>query len=132
MKSFERLLLQKEACCYTDPLQFAYKRHRGVDAVLFLLHCAHNHLEKPKTYVRMVFVHFSSTFDTVQPHLKDQKFQNINVIPHLIFWVLSFLTNRERLVRFKWSLQLFQNHLYRITAKLCHLACFIHPVHRGL
>ena len=52
MKGFERLIitqLQAEVSKYTDPLQFAYKRHRWVDdGTLTLLHGAYTHLEKPK------------------------------------------------------------------------------------
>ena len=40
---------------HADPLQFAYKQHRGVDdAILTLLHSAYTHLEKPKSLIRMV------------------------------------------------------------------------------
>ena len=57
---------------HADPLQFAYKQHRGVDdAILTLLHSAYTHLEK-KSLIRMVFVDFSSAFNTVQPHLMGQ------------------------------------------------------------
>ena len=99
MKSFERLVfsqLQKEVGVHTDPLQFSYKQHRGVDdAVLTLLHDAYTHLEKTKAYVRMVFVDFSSTFNTMQPHLMGQKLLQMDINPHLILWVLSFLTEKH-------------------------------------
>lgn len=55
---------------HADTFQFAYIWHRGVDdAVLMLLHGANNHLEKPKSFIRLVFVDFSSAFNSVQPHL---------------------------------------------------------------
>ena len=51
MKGFERLMitqLQAEVSKYVDPLQFAYKRHRGVDdATLTLLHGAYTTLTSP-------------------------------------------------------------------------------------
>ena len=76
MKGFERLILtqlQAEVSKYADPLQFAL-RHRGVDdAALTLLHGAYTHLEKPKSFLRLVFIDFSSAFNTVQPHLMGQK-----------------------------------------------------------
>ena len=66
-------------CCTTpadftsrqlDPFQFAYKSHRGVDdAVLTLLHKAFLHLDKPGSFIRVLFVNFSSAFSTIQPHL---------------------------------------------------------------
>lgn len=103
MKGFERLILsqlQEEVSMHTDPLQFAYKQHRGVDdAVLTLLHATHTHLEKPRSLVRLVFVDFSSAFNTVQPHLMGQKLLQMDVNPHLIIWILSFLSDRCQRVR---------------------------------
>ena len=53
-----------------DPLQFAYKTRRGVqDACLILVNLIASHLDKSGSYVRVMFVDFSSAFDTVQPHL---------------------------------------------------------------
>ena len=103
MKGFERLVLsqlQEEVSLHVDPLQFAYKRHRGVDdAILTLLHGTYSHLEKPKSFIRLVFVDFSSAFNTVQPHLMGKKLLQMDVNPHLILWILSFLTNRHQRVR---------------------------------
>lgn len=103
MKSFEKLVLnqlQADVSGFTDPLQFAYRRHRGVDdAVLTLLHGTITHLEKPKSLVRLVFVDFSSAFNTLQPHLMGRKLLQMDIDPHLILWVLSFLTNRPQRVR---------------------------------
>ena len=103
MKGFERLMitqLQAEVSKYVDLLQFAYKRHRGVDdATLTLLHRAYTHLEKPKSFLRLVFIDFSSAFNTVQPHLIGQHLIQMEVNPHLILWVLSFLTGRHQRVR---------------------------------
>ncbi|KAJ8365311.1 hypothetical protein SKAU_G00141420 [Synaphobranchus kaupii] len=47
----------------------------------------------------MVFADFSSAFNTVQPHLMGHKLLQMDVNPHLILWVLSFLTNRHQVVR---------------------------------
>jgi len=79
---------------HIDPLQFAYKQHRGVDdAILTLLHGTYSHLEKPRSFIRLFFVDFSSAFNTVQPHLMGQKVLLMDVNPHLILWILSFLTD---------------------------------------
>ena len=107
MKSLERLILpqlQREVSGLTDPLQFAYKQQRGTDdAVITLLHHTYAQLEKPKSFVRMVFVDFSSAFNTVQPHLIGQKLLRMNVNPHPILLILSFLSNRQQTVRFNGS-----------------------------
>ena len=63
-------MVTKEVKDDLDPLQFAYKEHRGVeDATLTLLHCVTQHLETKMGYVRILFVDFSSAFNTMQPFL---------------------------------------------------------------
>lgn len=53
-----------------DPLQFAYKPRRGVeDASLTLTNLIAAHLENPANYVRILFMDFSSAFNTTQPHI---------------------------------------------------------------
>lgn len=103
MKSFERLILtrlQKEVSAVTDPLQFAYRKSRGVDdAVLTLLHRVQMHLDKPGNVARLFFVDCSSAFNTVQPHLMGHRLQKLGVNPHLTLWVLFFLIERQQLVR---------------------------------
>lgn len=78
----------------TEPLQFAYQKDRGVyEAVLTLLHNVHMHVEKPANFARLVFIVFSSAFNTMQPHLLGHKLQKLGVSPHLIAWVLSSQTD---------------------------------------
>ncbi len=51
-----------------DPLQFAYRNNRSIDdAFAFTLHTALSHLDKRNTYVRMLFVDYSSAFNTIVP-----------------------------------------------------------------
>ncbi|KAK3533985.1 hypothetical protein QTP70_035008, partial [Hemibagrus guttatus] len=51
-----------------DSLQFAYRANRSVDdAVNMGLHYILQHLDKPGTYARILFVDFSSTFNTIIP-----------------------------------------------------------------
>ncbi|KAI3374498.1 hypothetical protein L3Q82_006315 [Scortum barcoo] len=53
-----------------DRLQFAYQPGVGVeDAILYLLHRAHSHLDKGSGTVRILFLDFSSAFNTIQPSL---------------------------------------------------------------
>jgi len=59
-----------------DPLQFAYQPGIGVDdAVIFLLHGAFSHLEKPGSTVTITFFDFSSAFNTIQPLLLRDKLE---------------------------------------------------------
>ena len=53
-----------------DRLQFAYKAKRGVeDATLTLFNLISSHLDSPGTTVRVLFMDFSSAFNTIQPHV---------------------------------------------------------------
>lgn len=82
------------------PFSSHTKQHRGVDdAVLTLLQGTYTPLEKPGSFIKLVFVDFSSGFSTVQPHLMGLKQLRMDVNPHLILWVLSFLTDRHQRVR---------------------------------
>ena len=45
-----------------DPLQFAYHPNRTTDdEISIALHTAFSHLDNRKTYVRMLFIDYSST-----------------------------------------------------------------------
>ena len=71
MKVFERLVLvelKKLLPNDHDPLQFAYRKNRSVDdAVSVLLHSILQHLEKKDSYARVLFIDFSSAFNTIIP-----------------------------------------------------------------
>ena len=77
MKVFEKLVKKevlKQVNGLLDPLQFAYQAGRGVeDANLFLINVLVKHLEAPKTHARLLFVDFSSAFNTIQPYLLAEK-----------------------------------------------------------
>ena len=104
MKCFERLVLrtiQTQTKHALDPLQFAYKANRSTDdATLTLLHNAYTHLDAPGSFVRILFIDFSSAFNTIQPHLMALKLLNLSVCPKLILWIISFLVNRSQSVSF--------------------------------
>ncbi len=72
-KSFEKLV-KEEIVMQTeqalDPLQFAYRAHRGVnDAIITLLNLLYKHLEGSNTHARLLFIDFSSAFNTIHPHI---------------------------------------------------------------
>ena len=91
--------LKKETDAHQDPLQFAYRTHRGTDdVVLVLLHHLHQHLDRPNTYARVLF-DFSSVFNIIQPHLMTQNLRRMNVRPELVLWVRDFLTNLNHYVK---------------------------------
>ena len=64
MKCFERLVMAHINSIlpdYLDPLQFAYRPNRSTDDAI-TLHTALSHLDKRNTYVRMLFIDYSSAF----------------------------------------------------------------------
>ena len=69
MKCFERLV--KDHITSTlpdtlDPLQYAYHPNRYTDDAI-TLHTVLTHLDKRDTYVRMLFIDYSSAFNTIVP-----------------------------------------------------------------
>ncbi|KAM9834023.1 uncharacterized protein ACBT44_009612 [Syngnathus typhle] len=77
MKSFERSVLnhlKNVTGTLLDPLQFAYRANRSVDdAVNMGLHYILHHLDTPGTYTRILFVDFSSAFNTIAPDILQQQ-----------------------------------------------------------
>jgi len=63
------------------------------------LHTAITHLQHPNTYVRMLFVDFSSAFNTVLPDKLVLKLLNLGLSVSLCSWIRDFLTNRPQVVR---------------------------------
>ncbi len=103
MKSIERLVLaylKDTTGPLLDPLQFAYRANRSVDdAVNMGLHFILQHLDKPGTYVRILFVDFSSAFNTIIPSFLQLKFTQLSVHTSVCQWTTSFLTDRQQLVK---------------------------------
>jgi len=109
MKCLERIiknLLCEQVKPFTDCYQFAYTKQRCVeDATLSLTDFVLKHVDKPnqgnrKNYVKILFVDFSSAFNTIQPHLMMQKLNLMNVNPYIILWINEFLTSRLQYVRY--------------------------------
>ena len=97
-------LLINEVKDQLDPFQFAYKEKRNVeDACLLFTNNVLKHLEKNGNYARILFIDFSSAFNTIQPHVMVQKLKDLNVRNGIIAWVLEFLTNRRQNVRLNES-----------------------------
>ncbi len=103
MKSFEKLVLahlKDITGPLLDPLQFAYRANRSVDdAVNMGLHCVLQHLDRPGAYVRIMFVDFSSAFNTIIPNRLLPKPTQLYVPTSVCQWITSFLTDRQQLVR---------------------------------
>jgi hypothetical protein len=111
MKSCERLfynLNKQTILANLDEMQFAYQDNRGVDdAILTLVHTIQHHIDKPKAFVRALFVDFSSAFNTISPSIMVRKLMKMNFNPHSILWIYDFLTNRRQCVRYKSTMSSF-------------------------
>jgi len=83
-----------------EPLRFAYRANRSVDdAVNMGLHYVLQYLDRPGAYVRILFVVFSSDFNTIIPNLLLPKLTQLSVSTSICHWINSFLTDRQQLVR---------------------------------
>ncbi len=102
MKSFEKLVLAhlKDITGPSlDPLQFSYRANRFVDdAVNMGLHYVLQHLDRPGTYVRILFVNFSSAFNTIIPNILLPKLTQPPMPTSICQWINSFLTDRQQLM----------------------------------
>ena len=80
-----------------DPFQFAYKASRGVeDGSLTLLNLIAQHLEKAKSYVRILFVDFSSAFNTIEQYVFLKRPIDLHVSSNLVLWIRDFLRDRPQ------------------------------------
>ncbi len=97
MKSFEWLVLaylKDITGPLLDPLQFAYRANRSLDNVVNMrLHYILQHLDKPGNHARILFVNFSSAFNTIRPDLLSDKLTQLSVPTSICQWITSFLTD---------------------------------------
>ena len=103
MKCFERVVLahiKSRMPDTLDPLQYAYRPNRSTsDAITAVLHYSLTHLESKDSYIRTLFVDYSSAFNTVIPHKLIHKMSTLGLQPTLCDWLLDFLTGRPQSVR---------------------------------
>ena len=103
MKCLERLILRfilKYCGSFIDSNQYAYKERRGVDdAVIAFLHNIYEHLDKPKSYVRLIYIDFSSAFNTITPHLLVHKLIEMGLDSKVTLWIHNFLIGRLQFVK---------------------------------
>ncbi len=100
MKVFERLL--KNHICSSipatlDPLQFAYRPNRSTDdAISQVLHSSLTHIDsKNGNYVRLLFIDYSSAFNTIVPIKLAVKLSNLGLNNSSCDWIQDFLTGRQ-------------------------------------
>ena len=83
-----------------DPLQFAYRPNRSMDdAISIVLNTALSYLDKRNTYVRTLFINYSSAFNTIVPSKLVTKIRTLGLNNSLCNWILDFLTCQPQVVR---------------------------------
>ena len=104
MKCFEKLMLSfinnflpKDF----DNFQFAYRANRSIeDAININLHEVLNFLENKNSYARILFIDFSSAFNTIIPSTLYEKLADRLGFPlSLCNWILNFLLERSQVVK---------------------------------
>ena len=103
MKCFETLVMAHINTIIPEtlePLQFAYRPNRSTDdAISIALPTALSHLDKRNTYVRMLFIDYSSVFNTIVSSKLINKLRSLGLNTSLCNWILDFLTGRPQVVR---------------------------------
>ncbi len=75
-----------------DPLQFAYRVGRGVeDATVTLMDKVGKYLDAADCCVRILFMDFSSAFNTVNINIIWRRLEELHVHQTLILWIYIFL-----------------------------------------
>lgn len=97
MKCFERLV--RTHICSTlpntlDPFSVCIPPKQ-----IQTTHTTLAHLEKGNTYVRMLFVDYSSAFNTIVPAKLVPKLRSLGLKTPLCNWILDFLMSRPQVVR---------------------------------
>ncbi len=104
MKVFERLL-KKHICssipATLDPLQFAYHPNRSTDdAISQVLHSSLTYIDSTNgNYVRLLFIDYSSAFNTIVPTKLAVKLSDLGLNTSLCDWIQDFLTARPQVVK---------------------------------
>ncbi len=104
MKAFERIL--KNHICSSipvtlDPLQFAYRPNRSTDdAISQVLQSFLTHIDsKYGNYVRLLFIDYSSAFNTIVPIKLAVKLTDLGLNSLLCYWIQDFLNGRPQVVK---------------------------------
>ncbi|KAI4890215.1 hypothetical protein NFI96_009012 [Prochilodus magdalenae] len=105
METYERLVLSHLKDITNpllDPLQLAYRANSSVDdTVNMRFHHILQHRDHPSTYATILFLDFSSAFNTIIPGQLHSKLTQLNVTASTCQWITNFLTGREQQLRLR-------------------------------
>ncbi len=102
MKCFEKLVRTYIVSTLPpsfDPYQFACRANRSTeDAIATALHLALCHLDQRGSYARLLFVDFSSAFNTILPDRLVNKLLDLGISHSICLWIKDFLSDRPQKV----------------------------------
>jgi hypothetical protein len=103
MKCFERLVMAHINSILPDnldPIQFKYRPNRSTDdPISIALHIALSHLDKRNTYAGMLFINYSSSFNTIVPTKLITKLRTLGLNTSVCNWILDILVGSPQVVR---------------------------------
>ena len=104
MKCFEKLVLNYIVPTLPpdfDSHQFAYTNNRSIeDALAINCHEVLQHLETKQSYTRILFIDYSSAFNTIIPQkLYSKLLHDLKFPVTLCNWILDFLLHRPQVVK---------------------------------
>lgn len=83
-----------------DPHQFAYRANRSTDdAIATALHSTLSHLEQRGSYARLLFVDYSSAFNTIIPERLVIRLSDLGLSSSMCSWIMDFLSDRPQRVK---------------------------------
>ncbi|KAK3511381.1 hypothetical protein QTP70_005306 [Hemibagrus guttatus] len=113
IKCFKRLIMRHiktQLLPLLDPLQFVHHLNRSKDdTIATILQLALTHLDNKGTYVQMLFIDFSSAFNTIIPQHLTEKLSLLGLNTSLCNWILDFLTGRPQSVQIGNSITTMHN-----------------------
>jgi len=102
------------------------------DAVNMGLHFILQHLDRPGTYVRILFVDFSSVFNTIIPDTLQNKLTQLSVPTSVCQWINSFMTDRQAASEAEKILTQHPYDQHWNSSGLCSLPTALLPLHQRL
>ena len=109
-----------------DPLQYAYRPNRSTsDTIAAVLHDSLSHVGNKDSYIRTLFVAYSSAFNRIIPHKLTHKLSTLGLHPTLCDRLLDLLTVR---IGNRTSASIITTNIG--TPQGCVLS--LHPVHQRM
>lgn len=94
------------------------------------IHTALTHLEQSNAYMRMLFIDFSSAFNTINPGKLVNKLLSLGLDYHLCSWIKDFLSNRPQPLDLETSSPLPSSSTLALPKAVFSAHSYTHSSHR--